>query len=689
MATDVGYGALVFAALLTLGSITAAIYARKRRSALWLEVARRALLMAFPFLTLSLLTLVYLLARGRYEVQYVYAVVSQDMTVGQRLVALWGGQAGSLLFWTWLLSACVLLALRQRQKKKMRYLPWFILILALILIFFLLLLLFFENPFRRFFRMATGQITTAVFPPEGAVLLRPVNGQGLNPLLRHPAMALHPPLLYLGFVGFAIPYALAIAALVVGRVDEDWLVRTRRWVLFAWLFLSCGLVAGMRWAHEVLGWGGYWGWDPVETAALLPWLVATPLLHTLAVQERRGAFAGLNLALMLSIGLLTLFATFLTRSGMFASVHAFAQSDVGPAFLFFLSVLTLRSAFLWLQRAPVFGSRSALPEAPLTMKERLALIQALLFGGIFLIVLWGMFFPLLSEAFAGRTVVVGPPFYERAVAPFLGVLLLLMGLAPFLKQQRLSGKTLLRGLWKFLLPACLLALVLWLRGVRQATALVGFVLVGLAISGALYGGGREVRAYFRQTKEKTPREVFRRCGGHLVHLGMAFMAAGILGVELFQQEVHPTLDVGQELTVAGYTLRYEALQYSLENGRLAARAVLRAYRQDRFLGELYPRVDIYPDGQAAIIPSLRSNLATELYVALVSWEETPAQTASFQVYVTPLMNWLWLGSVVFVVGTLMTAGSGEGKEQGTYGVQGGFDTPGQETGGANPYRGLF
>ncbi len=662
MVTDLGYGALLLATLLTVGGMAAAIHALARRSTAWLEVARRALLMVFPFLTLALLALLYLLARGRYDVQYVYTVVSHDMSVGWRLIALWGGQAGSLLFWTWLLSACVLLALRQDWEGT-PYLPWLILILGVILASFLFLLLLFENPFLRFFRTASNQIMTAVFPPKEALPLWPARGQGLNPLLRHPAMAFHPPLLYLGFVGFAVPYALALAALAAGRVDDRWLIRARRWVFFAWLFLFCGLVTGMRWAHEVLGWGGYWGWDPVETAALLPWLVATPLLHTLAVQERNGAFGRLNLALMLLTGLLTFFATFLTRSGMFSSVHAFAQSAVGPWLLVFLSALTLPSAALWMQRAPALRSEVSLTNAPLPTREQLLLVQIVLFGGIFLVVLLGMFFPLLSELFTGRTAVIGPPFYEQAVAPFLGTLLFLMAWVPFLSQQSLSGKALPRLLWRSLLPACLLSFALWLCGMRQELALLGFTLVGLAAGSACYGCGREMWVSLRRENKRIPRTVSRRCGGHLVHLGMALIAAGILGVEILQREAQPTLNIGQEHSLAGYTLRYETLRHSLADGRWVTQATLRIYQRGRFLSELRPRVAIYPNGQVAIIPALRSHFATEIYVALVSWENTPGQAASFQVSFTPLLSWIWLGSTVSIIGTLLAVEGGRREEQ--------------------------
>jgi cytochrome c-type biogenesis protein CcmF len=327
MFADFGFGILVVTFLLALFSVAAAVYGYKVKEDRWVESARRAMLLTFPLVTLGVLSLVYLLLSGHYELKYVYSVTSNDMPLYLKVTALWGGQAGSLLFWAWLMSAFASAVMLRKWERDREFLPWVAVVTGITLAFFLSLIVFFENPFARWWQTQSGEVA-AMFQPAGALPLTPSDGQGLNPLLRHPGMIIHPPMLYLGFVSFVIPYAFAMAALITGRSDDRWIRITRRWTLWAWLFLSIGLVLGMRWAYDVLGWGGYWGWDPVEIAALLPWLVGTPFLHTVMIQEKRGMFKQLNMFLIILTYVMVIFGTFLTRSGVLSSVHAFAQSAI-------------------------------------------------------------------------------------------------------------------------------------------------------------------------------------------------------------------------------------------------------------------------------------------------------------------------------------------------------------------------
>ena len=334
MLANLGYGSVAITALVSIYGIFAAIYGMRLNKPAWVDSARNAMLLTFPLLTLSSITLIVLLVNGNYELDYVASVTSNSMPMYLRITSFWGGQAGSLLFWSWLLSAFTSAVTMRKWDLDREFLPWVIVVGLITLVFFLGLVLVFENPFQRLWVSATGTVSKAMFQPGGTMLYTPADGNGLNPLLRHPGMIIHPPMLYLGFVSFTIPFAFGVAALITGRNDDRWIRLTRRWSLWAWLFLSLGLILGGRWAYDVLGWGGYWGWDPVEIASFMPWLTGTAFLHSVMIQEKRGMLKHWNMILIILTYALVIFGTFLTRSGVLSSVHAFAQSGIGPSFVF-------------------------------------------------------------------------------------------------------------------------------------------------------------------------------------------------------------------------------------------------------------------------------------------------------------------------------------------------------------------
>ena len=415
MLAQFGFGVLVVTFLLSLFSTSSAIYGYFKKSDRWVESSRRALQLTFPLISLSTLGLIFLLATGHYELEYVYSVTNHEMPLYLKITALWGGQAGSLLFWAWLMSAFATAVSLRKWDRDREFLPWIVAVTALTLAFFLSLIIFFENPFIRLWQTFNGEVAARMFVPAGASLFSPLNGRGLNELLRHPGMVFHPPMLYLGFVAFVIPYAFAIAALVTGRSDDRWTRLTRRWTLVAWLFLSIGLVLGMRWAYDVLGWGGYWGWDPVEIAALMPWLAGTPFLHSVMIQEKRGMFKQWNMLLIILTYSLVIFGTFLTRSGVLSSVHAFAQSAIGPMFFIFIGITFIISISLLIYRWN--DLRAEVEMKSLLSREALFLLNNLLFLGILVVCFWGVIFPLISEIVTGQKITVGPPFYLEPPAP--------------------------------------------------------------------------------------------------------------------------------------------------------------------------------------------------------------------------------------------------------------------------------
>src|SRR5581483_1279414 len=403
-------------------------YGERKKSPAFVESARRAMLLTWPLISLSAATLIYLLVTNHFEVSFVYEVTSREMPTYLKVTAWWGGQAGSLVFWSWLMSAFASLVTLRKWDRDREFLPWVIVVTSITTAFFLGLVIFFENPFARYWQTFDGQVVASMFAPANATAFFPQDGRGLNPLLRHPGMIIHPPMLYLGFVSFVIPYAFAMAALITGRTDDRWIRLTRRWTLWAWLFLSFGLVLGGRWAYDVLGWGGYWGWDPVEIAAFMPWLTGTAFLHSVMIQEKRGLLKHWNMILIILTYALVIFGTFLTRSGVLSSVHAFAQSAIGPAFFAFIGATFITSIALVIYRWPELRGETEMKS--MLSREALFLLNNLLFMSVLVICFWGVIFPLISELVTGQKVTVGPPFYERATAPLFATLMFLMGVAP-------------------------------------------------------------------------------------------------------------------------------------------------------------------------------------------------------------------------------------------------------------------
>lgn len=661
MVGNFGFGALVVTFILSIYGIAAAVYGVRKGLPVWIESARLAQLLTFPLISLSSLALVYLLVTGHYEVSFVYSVTSNSMPLYLKITSWWGGQAGSLTFWTWLLSAFTTAVTLKKWQRDREFLPWVIVVSLVTVAFFLSLIIFFENPFSRFWATTTGEVV-AFFQPANSVPIYPPDGNGLNPLLRHPGMIIHPPMLYLGFVSFVIPYAFAVAALITGRTDDRWIRLTRRWTLIAWLFLSLGLVLGGRWAYDVLGWGGYWGWDPVEIAAFMPWLTGTAFLHSVMIQEKRGLFKRWNLVLIILTYSLVIFGTFLTRSGVLSSVHAFAQSAIGPLFFGFIGVTFIVSLALLLYRWNDLHAEGQMHS--ILSRESLFLFNNLLFMGILAVCFSGVIFPLVSELVTNQQKTVGPPFYERATGPLFVGLLFLMGVAPLSAWGHSTAKTLGRALWKPTVVSLVVLVAVYISGVRSAGALIGFWLVAFTASITLYEYGRAVLARARRSGENLLQAFWRlagrnrrRYGGYTIHLGIVLMAIGIIGIELFQVETQGTLKAGDTISLSGYTMTYRKLdEFDMPDGRNVARAVVDVTRNGQYLGQLYPRRDYYYASQQPMtIPGVRSTLEDDLYVLLVDWEPISAAGATFKVFHNPLVNWLWIGSIWLILGTMIAA----------------------------------
>lgn len=643
MLPSLGYGVLILTFIVTLYSVVIALVGEYKKSAAMIESARRAMLLTWPLLAISAGILIYLLVNEHYEVEYVWSVTNSTMPLYLKVTAWWGGQPGSLLFWGFLLSSFTSAVALRKWDRDRELLPWVLVVSGVTLAFFLALNVFFENPFK-------------LIPG-----IPPVDGRGLNPLLRHPGMIIHPPMQYLGFVSFTIPFAFALSALITGRTDDRWIRLTRRWTLWAWLFLSSGLVLGMRWAYDVLGWGGYWGWDPVEIAALMPWLTGTAFLHSVMIQEKRGMLKHWNMILIILTYDLVLFGTFLTRSGVLSSVHAFAESEIGPMFFIFIGFTFVVSIALLIYRWGDLKSETEMKS--MLSREALFLLNNLFFLSILVVSFWGVIFPLLSELFTGSKVTVGPPFYERATGPLWGALMLLMGVAPLSGWGISTFKTLGRGIWKPALVALIAPIWALALGISNWVALIGFTLVALVITvnvnefwrGARVRSKKSGKNFFTELVNLIKRDR-RRYGGYIIHISMVLMGIGIIGIELFQTDTQRHIAVGDTIELAGYTIQYDDLaQFRHEDGRYVTRAELTLLKDGQALDHLAPRFDIYPDGQPMTIPGVRSTVVDDVYVILVNWEGITPSSTPFKVYHNPLVKWVWIGGFVFIFGILVAA----------------------------------
>lgn len=659
MVAEIGFGSLFITLIVSVYGFIAAIYGERSHQKTWVQSARQAMRLVFPLLTISIFCLVYLIITNHFEVVYVSEVSSTTMPTYLKITALWGGQAGSLLFWSWLLAGFTSAVTLQKWERDQEFLPWVIVVSLVTLAFFLMLNTFFENPFIRYWQTNQG-IVTAFSQPPGGIMVFPRNGSGLNPLLRHPGMIIHPPMQYLGFVAFIVPYAYAMASLISGRSDDRWIKLSRKWTLWAWLFLSLGLVLGARWAYDVLGWGGYWAWDPVEISALMPWLSGTAFLHAVLIQEKRDMFKQWPIVLIILTYNLVIFGTFLTRSGLLSSVHSFAQSTIGPIFLVFIALTIITSFWLLSRRWENFKSRQVLTS--FFSKEALILISVVLFMGLLVTSFWGVLFPKISELVTGQTVTVGPPFYERVAAPIFGAMLIIMVICPLAVWSYASFKHLGKLLWKpgiFSLVGIILPI--W-GGLTNWAAVIAFWLVAFVLAVNVFEFARRTRTRRRTESESwwdSIGKVFRRnrrsYSAMIIHIGVVLMALGIVGIEFFQSETQGTLAEGEQLSLASYTMEFERLDiFDAPDARNVARAVISIEKDGQLIDELYPRRDFFYDsGQPMTIPGVRSTLIDDFYVILVDWKAITSQSATFKVYHNPLVKWLWIGTWVFIVGVVV------------------------------------
>lgn len=662
--TDLGYIALVLAFVLSLYGIAVSLLGARRSVPELVASGRNAIYVVGGLVLIAAGLMWRALLTNEFQLEFVASHSERNLPTLFKFSALWGGQAGSLLFWT--LLACILAVsatwfFRKQQPSQK---PYIHAVLLLYIGFFLSLLLFAENPFARLWQTAAGDVATSVFPPAGATAFIPSDGQGLNPQLQNYWMVIHPVALYLGFVGMTVPFAFAVAALITGQLGNTWIKMIRKWALVPWLFLSVGILLGSQWAYIELGWGGYWAWDPVENASFLPWLTATAFIHSIMIQERRGMLKVWNMVLIWLTWELTLIGTFLTRSGVVQSVHSFALSAVGPMFAVFIVLTMLGFLALLVWRLPLLKSDNQL-DAVLS-RETSFLTQNVIFVVIMAATFLGTIFPSISELVMGDKISLNAPYFNRVNGPIFLALLLLMGAAPLLAWRRSAPETLRRNFLIPIIAALASVPLLFVLGNRTVAGFVGFAALAFVFAGIVQEYVRGVGARMQATGEPMPaalvnlvRRNGRRYGGYVVHIGVLLIALGIIGNEFYQSEGQANLKVGESVTVANYTLTYTGLDAEQGPNYTEFLASMDLTRNGSVIGQILPRKTIYNKNQEQPMTEvgLRPGPVEDVYVVLAGFDNFGAanETASFKVYVNPLMSWMWLGGVVMILGVLLSS----------------------------------
>ncbi len=640
MTATLGHSAILLALFAALCGIVTPILAARTGQERYLEAARYAIFGQFTLVTLAAATLIYGLIATDFSIKYVAMNTTLATPIYYRVTGLWGALEGSLLLWEWILiifSGVTAWLYRHRHRDTM---PWVIMIFSIVSAFFLGVLGFLSNPFE-------------------AVSPAPPDGRGLNPLLEDANMMTHPPLLYTGFVGLTVPYAFAMAALITGKLDEAWIVTTRRWTIIAWFFLTAGNLVGAWWSYHVLGWGGYWAWDPVENAAFMPWLPATAFLHSIQVQERRRMLKVWNLSLIIVAFSLTIFGTFLTRSGIISSIHAFSSGPVGAFFLAFLAVILLGSFGLLAYRADLLKEQPEL-DSMVSRESAFLLNNIVLVSALFTIFL-GTIFPLISEAVAGVQVSVGAPYFNSVTVPLFLFLVFLMGVGPMIAWRRASWDNLRRNFVWPALGSLTFGLVLFFWKVKEFLPLLGFTLLAFVVLTIFYDTALALRARKRIAGEGIARGLMtlarrnqRRYGGLIVHLGVVLIILGIAGSMSYSIEKEATLALKQELPIGNYRIQFEGLNGTRQPTHFRVEGAFRVFHNGSDDGVLRPALKFFPTQQSPIGRAVhQTSLSEDIYLILSGFSEIDRNQATLKALVRPLVVWMWIGGFVIAFGTLI------------------------------------
>src|SRR5438093_6794113 len=647
---QIGQFALALAWVVTAYSIVASLLGIRLKHDNLIASGRNAALGTFVCITAAIGCLGYLFAVSDFSIKYIAAHSNRDLPIYFKVSSIWGGQEGSLLFWGWLLTAYSALVIVQNWRKHSAMMPYVVAVLMGTSFFFTSMHLFIVNPFNQ---------TVFLQSDASPLPFVPRDGNGLNPLLQDAYMVIHPPMLYLGFVGFAVPFAFAIAAMITKQLGDTWIRTTRRWTMVAWMFLSIGILLGGKWAYHELGWGGFWAWDPVENASLMPWLIGTAFLHSVMVQEKKGMLKVWNVVLVIMAYIMAIFGTFLTRSGVVNSVHAFAQSSIGGYFAAFLIVALSGALYLLLDRLPHLKSDNQM-ESMISRESSFLFNNLILLAACFA-VFWGTMFPVISEAIKGVKITVGPPFFNKVNVPIAIFLMFLTGVGPLLAWRKASTNSLKRN---FLWPAVMAlatGVVLYFRGVHHFyawLALVMSIFVAITIVREFYKGARAratgtgenfVEAVVNLTLRNT-----RRYGGYIVHFAFVLLFVGWSG-QAFTTDGSSEMGVGDTLAIREYTLRMDKLGVEDTPNYASDKATMSLFEYGKKVANLYPEKRLYKAGQEqqpTTEVSIYSTAKNDVYVVFQGGTRD-GKKAIIQAFYNPLTMWVWIGGIVLVAGTLI------------------------------------
>ena len=608
------------------------------------ETARRAGIATFALVLLAAVILVVSAFRDDFSIAYIFHHSNRDLPAPYKFATLWSGQEGSLLFWS-LLLATYGLVLRLRFRVDTRLFAHASVVIAAVQVFFLMLLNFAAHPFALM---------------EGSL---PADGAGLNPLLQYPEMVIHPPMLYLGYVGFTVPFAFALGALIMKYPGEKWIHITRRWTMVTWGFLTCGVFLGMHWAYSVLGWGGYWGWDPVENASFMPWLTGTAFLHSVMMQEKRGMLKVWNMWLIFATFMLSIFGTLLTRSGLVSSVHAFAQSSIGSWFTAFLGIVFVVCLFFYIKNASHLRSEHKLES--LISRESSFLFNNLLLLLACFTVLWGTLFPKLSEWIQGNKVTVGPPFFNRVSIPVAMLLLLLTAVGPLLAWRRTSFESLKRNFFWPLMGTLATGVLLVAFGMRpwqdasyfySLMTIMLSVLVVMTVASEFIRGGRVIARHTGQNLlasmvQLTHRNT-RRYGGYIVHLGVVVVMIGFAG-SAFNQDKEQEMGYGDKMNIGGYTLVCRSYTQEDKPNYGSEWAIIDVFRGGKQIATMFPERRFFKASQqTSTIVANRSTLKEDLYLVYEGQNQDTGRPI-IKAHLNPLVMWIWVGVWIMIVGTVI------------------------------------
>ncbi|MEX2224240.1 MAG: heme lyase CcmF/NrfE family subunit [Candidatus Rokuibacteriota bacterium] len=635
MTPELGYALTVAALLLAVYGAGAAALSGSRHRPDLRRSSERAAIGVWLLITACMLLLVYAFLTFDFSVKYVASNTNRGTPFYYRITALWGALEGSIILWAWMLSLYTLIVVRRYRRAQPQLYPWTLAVMLGVSSFFLL-------------------VMTIPAPPFERLAPIPADGRGLNPLLEDSGMITHPVALYLGFTGFTVPFAFAMAALIVGRTGDEWITITRRWTIVAWYFLSLGLLIGGWWSYHVLGWGGYWAWDPVENAAFMPWLTATAFLHSAMIQERRRMLKLWNLTLIILTFSLTLFGTFLTRSGIIGSVHAFSQGSVGQFFLAFLALVVLGAFSMLAWRLDRLRGQSELDS--IVSRESAFLLNNLFLVAAAFTVFFGTVFPLLSEAVKGVKVSVGAPFFNLVSIPIFLALIFLMGVGPLIAWRRASAENLRRNFLKPVLVGIGGAALCWALGVGNAIVLLCFALVLFVAATIALDFGRAARARrrtgdgWREATWGLALRQNRRYGGFVVHLGILVIALGVAGSQAWSTQHEATVNRGESLELGGYTIRFDGLQASEESNHFKVTGTFTVTDRRGPFTVLTPAKKFYPQEQTPIAAvDYRLGFIEDLYLVLGEFARDGSH-ATIKVQINRMVSWLWIGGLVLTLG---------------------------------------